>query len=249
MTTAETNPSGGRRRSPSLVLILVVALATLAATSGVAEAQTDEATERVAVRDAERPERLRLGCAPDDIDGRRGVVCRWSEASDPNTRAYRLYRSVDGAAREVVATVGADGRLGHFDTDVSAPSRIVYGVVSLGPGGRLLGRSAPARVQYGPLDEQLRLSCTPENIGDTRGVLCRWSATSAPHARGYLLYRSADGDARNVIARVGLDRRLAHFDTDVAAGSAYVYGVVAVDRTGEILAVGGPEHVRLPTGD
>jgi len=95
---------------------------------------------------SERTERLRLACGPELIDGQRGVLCRWSEAKNPHTRGYKLYRIVDGAPRELVATVGVDGRRGHFDTDVAAPSQLIYGVVSVDRSGNLLGRSAPVRV-------------------------------------------------------------------------------------------------------
>jgi len=114
------------------------------------------------------PETLRLSCAPDAVDGERGITCRWSEAVNPDTRGYRLYRSTDGGGRELVASVGADGPLGHFDTDVKAPSTQVYGVVAVNRVGRVLGRSAPVRVVLGSA-EALRLACCGVAAVDTAG--------------------------------------------------------------------------------
>jgi|GEM_PF-5365232 len=135
-----------QRHLRRLLIVAAVALTVLATTMAPAEAQAaDEARPRV----VPTVERLRLDCAPDNIDGQRGVLCRWSAATNANTRGYQLFRITDGSPRELVTTVGVDGRLGFFDTDVSAPSSLVYGVISLNRNGRLLGRSAPAYVQFG----------------------------------------------------------------------------------------------------
>lgn len=128
-----------------ILLAAAVVLTVLATTIAPADAQADRSRQR-STQDVER---LRLECAPASIDGERGVLCRWSEATNTKTRGYKLLRIVDGEARELVSTVGVDGRLGFFDTDVSSPSSLVYGVISVNRNGRLLGRSAPAYIQLG----------------------------------------------------------------------------------------------------
>lgn len=240
---------GSKRTHVSLVLIASLVVAMLASTAGLAAAQADSLTDRSTPGSAQHPEVLRLACAPDSINGQRGVLCKWSEATNPNTRAYRLYKSTDGSARELVTTVRADGRLGYFDTNVSAPSTLVYGVVSINRNGRVLGQSAPAEVTYGHDIQALRLACAPDFIEGHRGVLCRWSAATQPSVRGYLLYRVADTDARELIARVGADGRLGFFDTDVTPGATYTYGVTAINDAGAVIAIGGPRQVRWPAAD
>lgn len=94
-------------------------------------------------------EDLRLACAPELVAGRRGILCRWGAATNPATRSYRLYRSVDGSARQLIASVGGNGRLAFFDTDLTVPTVVVYGVVSLDGAGRTIGVSAPQRVELG----------------------------------------------------------------------------------------------------
>ena len=215
------------RRLRQLVTLAAVVMAMLATTVTVADAQVDRSRARpVPVQDVET---LRLSCNPDSIDGQRGVLCRWSEATNPNTRAYQLFRITDGSPRQLVTTVGVDGRLGFFDTDVSAPSSLVYGVVSVNRAGRLLGRSAPVHVQFGQDIGQLRLACQPASVEGQRGVACRWSEASQSGVRGYLLYRSTDGGARQLIAEIPVDGRNGHFDIHVRPGGSYLYGVTAVD--------------------
>jgi hypothetical protein len=228
----------------SLIVVVGIVLALLASTISVADAQTDQA-----VRPVQDVETLRLACAPDFINGQRGVLCKWSEATNPRTRAYQLYRITEGSQRELLTTVGADGRLAYFDTDVSAPSSLVYGVISLNRSGRLIGRSAPQHVQYGEDVQQLRMACAPDSIEGQRGVLCRWSETTQPTARGYLVYRSVGDRAREVIARIGLDGRQAHFDTNVVPGALHTYGVTAIDGDGNVVASGPPRQVRWPAAD
>ncbi len=229
----------------SLIVVVGIVLALFASTVGTADAQVEPARDR-AVRPVQDVETLRLGCSPDFVNGQRGVLCKWSEATNPRTRAYQLYRITEGSARELVTTVGADGRLAYFDTDVSAPSSLVYGVISLNRSGRLIGRSAPQHVQYGQDVQQLRMACAPDSIEGQRGVLCRWSETNQPTARGYLVYRSVGDRPREVIARIGLDGRQAHFDTNVVPGALHTYGVAAIDGDGNVVASAGPRQVRWP---
>lgn len=241
---------GGRRRSRLIVAIgLVVAL--LMATAGVAEAQSDRVRSHQI--DRVRPDRvvetLRLACSADFVQGERGVLCQWSEATNPQTRGYKLYRIVDGSPRELVTTVGVDGRLGFFDTSVSAPSSLVYGVISVTSAGRLLGKSAAVHVEYGTDIDQLRMACTPDVVENQRGVLCRWSESSQSGIRGYLVYRIANDAPRELIATVGLDQRNGYFDVDVSPGASLAYIVTAVDGSGTVLGIGGPATVAWPVTD
>ena len=240
-----------RPRSSPVVLVMGVVMALLCATVGVADAQGRRAEDRQVdlVRPASAVETLRLGCNRDFVDGQRGVLCQWSEATNAHTRGYQLFRVTDGSARELVTTVGVNGRRGFFDTDVSAPSSLVYGVVSFNRSGRLLGRSAPVHVQLGQDIEQLRMMCAADSTDVGRGILCRWSETTQPGARGYLVYRIVGSHQRQVIARIGLDGRNGYFDTDTVPGVLHTYGVTAVDANGDVVAVGGPQQVRWPTAD
>lgn len=248
-------PEPGRRWRIRGKAILAVGLVTglLFATGGIADAQTDRARPRQAqlehvdqVRPQPFVETLRLACSPDVIEGERGILCQWSEAQNPQTRGYKLFRIVDGFHRELVTSVGLDGRRGFFDTDLNAPSSVIYGVISVNDQGRLLGRSAPVHVQFGGDIAQLRLACSPDSIGGQRGVLCRWSESNNSQVRAYHVYRTVDGEPRELIASVGLDGRNANFDTDVSPGALLTYGVSAVDSSGKVLALGGPQQVSWP---
>ena len=52
---------------------------------------------------------------------------------------------------------------------------------------------------------------------------------------------------REAIYRVGEDGRRSFFDTDVKPGQAIRYAVVAVNASGRIVGVGGPDRVVIPT--
>jgi hypothetical protein len=232
-------------------------MALLSTTVGMAEAQPqpdlrrdqrpiDVAPDAVRDRPVQPFEQLRLSCDVEIVGDHRGVLCRWSPTQQSTARAYQLYRIVDGSPRRLLTTVGADGRLAYFDTDLSAPSEVTYGVVALSRNGRVIGIGGPVRVQIGTDLRELRFGCTPDSIGDQRGVLCRWSESTASTTRGYLVYRSIDQGPREVIARIGLDGRRAHFDTAVVPGSVHIYAVVAVDSAGNPLAIGGPQRLQWP---
>ena len=142
----------GPRRGVALRLVGLVALAlTLLATmTVVAEAQPlrDHDAKPVHDRPSDREE-LRLGCSVDIIDGERGVLCRWSQATNDTVRGYQLYRIVNGAPRELVATVPAGDRLHAFDTELAAGDRVVYGVVARNTAGRVIGIGGPVRLGIG----------------------------------------------------------------------------------------------------
>ena len=133
------------RIRPLLTLAVVAGLLFSVIALPQADAQTDaRAVERSAIQNP--IEVLKLRCAADIVDGDRGVLCRWSASDNDTLRGYQLYRIVNGSPRELVATVGADGRLGAFDTDINAGDRLVYGVVARNRVGRVIGQSRPARV-------------------------------------------------------------------------------------------------------
>jgi hypothetical protein len=236
------------QRWPKLTLATAVVLALFFSTVGTADAQTERARSPQVepVRAALQAETLRLVCGLDFVNGERGVVCQWSEATNTRTRAYQLFRIANGSPRELVTTVGANARLGYFDTDVAAPSSLAYSVISVNRRGRLTGRSVPVRVQYGQNVEQLRMACEPDFVGSERGVLCRWSDSTQRDVRGYVVYRIMGRDQREVIARVGLNVHNAHFDTDVGPGSTVTYSVAAVDRAGSVVGLGGPRLLTWP---
>ncbi|MEM7091854.1 MAG: hypothetical protein AAF567_02530 [Actinomycetota bacterium] len=94
--------------------------------------------------------------------------------------------------------------------------------------------------------EQLRLACNVDIVDGERGVLCRWSESTRDNLRGYQLYRIVNGSARQLVGTVAAGERLHIFDTDVAAGDHIIYGVVARNRVGRVIGLGGP--VRLGIG-
>lgn len=143
-------------RQARAAVLALVCVALLASTASVADAQPTRESVRAdrvddnRVRPVVRPvEELRLSCNADVVGDQRGVLCRWSEADNPNTRGYRLYRIVNGSPRELISTVGNDGRFGYFDTDLEAPSKLVYGVVAANRSGRVIGIGGPAHVSLG----------------------------------------------------------------------------------------------------
>jgi hypothetical protein len=195
------------------------------------------------------PPAIRLGCVlviPVPRTVRPAIVCRWSEAEGVKVRAYRLWRVVDARPRQLIATVAAGDPRRHADKDIARGHDYTYRVVALGPDGSRVAVSNRVTVHVGRPAELLRFDCAFVVDGAVNGVACRWSATTRPAAVRYVLYRSADGAAREAIYRTTLDGRRRFLDTDVAAGQRIRYAVVALSASGRVVAVGGPDAVLVP---
>ena len=115
-------------------------------------------------------------------------------------------------------------------------------------GDRVTDRVRDVRPHDRPNDrvEPLRLACHPDIVGDERGVLCRWSASSRDNVRGYQLYRIVNGSARQLVATVPVGDRLHAFDSEIRPGDHIIYGVVARNRAGRVIGLGGPVRVHIP---
>lgn len=255
--TFNPNDSGARSRWLPFALVLTL-LGLLAVLSPAADAQErgrelGRTGERQAVRVQPAPlvEKLRLHCQVEAVNGQRGVSCQWSASSFASTRAYQLYRIVDGQARELVSTSTPDQRLAHFDADLVAPSTVTYGVVAVNRAGRVVAQSPARTVELGDPVDELRLACEPRSIDDQRGVLCRWSEAS--EARGYVVYRIADDGVREQIAVVAANERHFYFDVEPAHsrsapnGVVLTYAVIAVDASGHPIAQSAARSVAWPT--
>jgi len=108
-------------------------------------------------------------------------------------------------------------------------------------------RARQARdAQVQPKVEPLRLACDIDIVGDERGVLCRWSASSRDNLRGYQLYRIVNGSPRELVATVLPGERLHAFDTNVNQGDRLIYGVVARNGQGRVIGLGGPVRLGIP---
>lgn len=94
--------------------------------------------------------------------------------------------------------------------------------------------------------EELRLKCRPRIVHGERGVRCRWSASNNDNVRAYQVYRIVNGSPRELVATIPADGRRVSFDADVQRGDRLVYGVVARNAAGRVLAVGGPERLGIP---
>jgi hypothetical protein len=192
---------------------------------------------------------IRLGCAlvvPVPLGARPAIACRWSPLEGVEVRAYRLWRSVDGRPRQLLAVVAPDARLRHADRDIARGHAYTYRVVAVGPDGARVGVSPKVTVRLGRLPEELRLRCAFLVDDERQGVACRWSASTRPAAARYVLLRSVDGGPRERIYRTGIDGRRAFLDRDVAAGQTIRYAVLARAADGRIVGIGGPVRVVVP---
>lgn len=196
-----------------------------------------------------RVEVLHLACEGVDTDRRTGVACKWSPSEHPRFAGYQLVRS-DGEERTVVFASRERRATTHFDEEVRRGVRYRYAVLAVDDAGAIIGRSRPAEAGLRELKyEELRFDCEAVRHADRPAVACKWAETQRPDARGYVLYRSVDGGAREELARTGLDGRRHHLDRDVAPGHRYTYAVIVVDRSGEPIGRGGPVTVGIPPKD
>ena len=234
-------------RRTRLASILATALfATFLVAAPVLGAAPRTAT---AAPSAEPLAEIRLGCAlviPVPRDARPAVVCRWAGPDGTDVRAYRLWRSVDGGPRELIARVAAGEPQRHADRRIERGHVYTYRVVGLGADGTRVAISNPDSVRVGRPVEDLRFRCAIVLDDGLQGVACRWSEATRPAAVRYVLYRSVDGAPREKIYRTGLAGRRGVLDTDVKRGQVIRYAVVALAADGRVVSLGGPVRVVLP---
>lgn len=239
--------------TPSTVVATTLPTATPTTTEAAADApaasETTSATtaETAAERLAppHRLEQLRLGCEGVVAALGRGVACRWSASHHPDFAGYRLVRG-DGDERVVVFRTRDVDAVRHLDATVTPGQRYRYAIQVVDAEGRVIGQGGPAVAGIPePPRQMLRFACERASDGEHRGIACRWSAATG-EVRGYVLYRSVDGGAREAIYRAGADGRLGHFDGPLRPGHRYTYAVVALGADGEVLGGGGPVTIGIP---
>ncbi len=232
------------RRSTLLAASTVLALTTILPTAGPASA--GPANDRPA-----DVEVLRLACAASTTDSGPVVHCEWSAPQSPAAAGVKLLR-LDPAVddhRGVVYRSGDLSQTEFTDAKVRAGQRYAYVVVAVNADGRLVARSRAERVGVpGATDvEVLRLRCALGPAAEAVG--CEWSAPTSPRAEVVTLWRSVDGEVREVVERFRPSGPYAYRDRVPPAAERIVYAVVVTDRSGEIVGRSRPEAVRIPDAD
>jgi hypothetical protein len=195
---------------------------------------------------------IELHCAlviPAGHPARERIACHWSALTGVDVRVYRLWRFVDaplGPRGQVIARVAPGEPLRHVDLDIRGGHRYSYRVVAIGQDGSRVGMSALVSLRVGRPAEKLSLRCVYVIDGAKQGVACTWSRSTRPAAVRYVLFRSVDGAARERIDRIGLHERRAFLDTDVKAGQAIRYKVVALAADGRVVGA-GMDRIVVPT--
>ena len=195
---------------------------------------------------------IKLGCAlvnPNPlapIYPNRAVVCRWEPPTGVDIRAFRLWKAVDGGERHLLAVIPSGGPHRFADFRIRTGHAYHYFVAGIGADRTRVAKSAVVTVRVGRPAELLRFNCLILIDNARHGVLCRWSDALRPAAARYVLWRSVDGGPREAVYRVGEDGRRSFFDTDVKPGQVIRYAVVAVNASGRVVGVGGPDRVVIP---
>jgi fibronectin type 3 domain-containing protein len=195
---------------------------------------------------------IRLSCAlvvPNPLSAiapNRAIVCKWRAPDGVTVAKYRLWRTVDGGARQLVTVKTPDARLRHADFNIRTGHTYRYVVTAVDGTGTRVAKSAADTVYVVRPAQALRFNCVVEIDEGLTSVVCRWSDTTRASAIRYVLFRSVDGGPREAIYRVGEDGRRAFRDRDVKPGQAIRYAVVAVNASGRIVALGGPDRVVIP---
>lgn len=198
------------------------------------------------------PAEIKLSCAlvvPNPLSSvapNRAIVCRWAAPAGVAVRAYRLWRSVDAGPRHLVTTVAADAPLRFADYRIRSGHVFRYLVSGVGADGARVAASKVVAVRVGWPAQALRFNCYVVIDRGMTGALCHWSDTTRAAALRYALYRSVDGGPREAIYRTGEDGRRSFLDRNVKPGQVIRYAVVALDRYGRIVALGGPDRVVIP---
>ena len=195
---------------------------------------------------------IKLSCAlvvPNPLSAiapNRAIVCKWRAPDGATVAKYRLWRTVDGGARQLVVVKAADARLRHADFNIRTGHTYRYLVTGVDSVGTRLRRARSTRSTWGGPHRRCASTASWRSTRGSTSAVCRWSDTTRASAVRYVLYRSVDGGPAQAIYRVGEDGRRAFRDRDVKPGQAIRYAVVAVNASGRIVAYGGPDRVVLP---
>jgi hypothetical protein len=163
----------------------------------------------------------------------------------------RLWRLVDpgaGNTREVVYR-SDDLAVQEFADDAVRPGHTYrYAVQLLGEHGRIVGRSRVETVRIPatpPAVEAIELEC--ELAVGAEFVGCRWTAPTVPRAATVALWRSVDGQGRQLVASFPADGETAYRDPVPPGASRLVYAVIVTNADGRIVGRSRPEMVAIPS--
>jgi hypothetical protein len=225
----------------------IIAAALVAATvaGALVSATADASTDELQV--------VRLECAvraADAVDAHPVVHCRWSEPRIPPAASVRLWRLVDpgaGTARELVYRSDDLSVQEFTDVMVRRGHVYLYAVQLLDENGRIVGRSRVDVVRIPaqpPGVEVIELECELATGG--AHVHCRWSAPTAAGAEKVALWRSVDGQGRELVASFRPNGQTAYRDPVPAGASRLVYAVIVTNEDGRIVGRSRPEKVVVP---
>jgi hypothetical protein len=199
------------------------------------------------------PPAIRLACAlvvPNPLDPsapNRAIVCKWTAPAAVVVSSYRVWRTVDkSATRVLIATVAPTSPLRHADRNIRTGHTYHYFVAAVNGTGTRVARSNWASVFVNRAPQTLAFNCVVVIDGSKEWANCHWSATSRAAAVRYVLYRSVDGAARQVVDRVRIPGARSFSDRNVKSGQKIRYAVVAYDKLGHVVAYGSPDMVQLP---
>ena len=155
------------------------------------------------------------------------VDLAWTDNA-ANETSYDVYRSENGGAFAVIATLPADS-MSYVDTTVVSDNHYEYQVAAVNAGGSSYSNIVP-------VDWTGAAPVAPTNLAATvlsaTQVQLDWT-DNALNETGYIVERSNDGGATfGVVATLGADT-VTYVDGTVAAGNSYIYQVAATNNAGK----------------
>jgi hypothetical protein len=198
------------------------------------------------------PPAIKLACTlvvPNPLDPiapNRAIVCKWTAPTSLDVSAYRLWRSVNAGPRHIIATVAPTSALRHADRNIRTGYTYHYFVAAIGKDGTRVARSNVASVHVARPAQALAFNCVVVIDNATTHARCHWAATTRSTAVRYVLWRSVDGGPRQVVYRTGIAGHRYFTDATVKPGQVIRYAVVALDKSGRVVAFGGPDTVHIP---
>lgn len=176
----------------------------------------------------------------------RAVRCNWTAPTGIAIAKYRVWRTVDAGARKLVSAVAANESLRLTDRYVFAGHRYTYLVAGIAADGTRVAVSARVKISVGRAIQVIGMRCAITVVGDSKGVACRWSATTRASVVRYVLIRSVNGGARETIYRTRLHGIRSFVDTKIASGQSIRYAVLGLSSTGRVVSRGGPILIVRP---
>ena len=169
--------------------------------------------------------------AEPDASGENDIRVSWAKSDDPGVSGYFIYRSDKGD--EIVADVMGSDQTDYVDRNLNAGEEYSYTVRSYKT-QKLKSDASKAASAVAPEDtnDPQPPTVQSEVTVTDKGIEIIWEASLSQDVTGYVVYRGASLDSREILAEL-TSSAVSYLDENPPESGSYLYAVAAVDDVGK----------------